>query len=157
MEQVVPGGRPEDDVDPISDSVELMEAGDRAGARRILMGLCEEDLRCLDAHAHLGNLYFDRKPEMAIRHYRVGVRIGELSLGPEFDDLLPWGLIDNRPFLRCLHSFGLCLWSLEEFAEAERVFQRMLWLNPSDNQGVRFLIGYVRSREAWEKYRDAKW
>jgi len=26
----------------------------------------------------------------------------------------------------------------------------MLWLNPSDNQGVRFLIGDVKARTAWE-------
>jgi hypothetical protein len=26
----------------------------------------------------------------------------------------------------------------------------MLWLNPSDNQGVRFLIGDVKERTAWE-------
>jgi hypothetical protein len=27
-----------------------------------------------------------------------------------FDGVLPWGQIDNRPFLRCMHGFGLCLW-----------------------------------------------
>jgi hypothetical protein len=26
----------------------------------------------------------------------------------------------------------------------------MLWLNPSDNQGVRFLIGDVAANVAWE-------
>jgi hypothetical protein len=26
----------------------------------------------------------------------------------------------------------------------------MLWLNPSDNQGVRFLIDEVRAKRAWE-------
>jgi hypothetical protein len=30
------------------------------------------------------------------------------------------------------------------------VFDRMLWLNPSDNQGVRGLIGPVRQRLNWE-------
>jgi hypothetical protein len=106
--------------------------------------------RRLDAHAHLGNFVFDSGPKVAIRHYEVGVRIGELSLGPDFDGLLPWGHIDNRPFLRCMHGFGLCLWRLERFEEAERIFGRMLWLNPSDNQGVRFLIDDVRARTVWE-------
>jgi hypothetical protein len=32
----------------------------------------------------------------------------------------------------------------------ERVFHRMLWLNPSDNEGVRFLIDDVKSKTAWE-------
>ena len=80
------------------------------------------------------------RPKDAIRHYEVGFRIGELALGPNFDGLLPWGHIDNRPFLRCMHGFGLCLWRLGRFEEAGRIFDRMLWLNPSDNQGVRFLI-----------------
>jgi hypothetical protein len=26
----------------------------------------------------------------------------------------------------------------------------MLWLNPSDNQGVRFLIDEVKAKTAWE-------
>jgi hypothetical protein len=156
MEQVLPGGLPEDDISPISDAVELTEAGDDEGARKILMGLFETDLRCLDAHAHLGALVFDHWPELAIRHYQVGVSISELSLGQKFDGLLPWGYVDNRPFLRCLESFGLCLWRLGKFAQAEVVFQRMLWLNPSDNQGIRLLIGNVRSMTAWETYQKGE-
>ncbi len=71
------------------------------------------------------------------------------ALGPDSNGLLPWGYLDNRPFLRCMHGFGLCLWRLERFDEAERIFERILWLNPSDNQGVRFLIDYVRARKTW--------
>lgn len=112
MEQVLPGMDPDDpdpDADPIGQSVDRKEAGDTDGAHQILMDLCQADLRCLDAHAHLGNLTFDDRPEDAIRHYEVGFRIGELSLGRDFDGVLPWGWIDNRPFLRCMHGFGVCL------------------------------------------------
>ena len=38
---------------------------------------------------------------------------------------------------------------MERFDEAERVFERMLWLNPSDNQGARFLLRDVRARRPW--------
>src|SRR5207248_2795540 len=138
MEQVLPGADPDDpESDPVVESNELKYAGDREAAYRMLMELCQADLRCLDAHAHLGHLEFDRKPEKALRHYTVGVRIGELSLGTRFDGVLPWGLIDNRPFLRCLQGLGLSLWRLGRFEEAGKVLDRMLWLNPSDNQGVR--------------------
>jgi tetratricopeptide (TPR) repeat protein len=99
-----------------------------------------EDLRCVDAHAHLGNHLLYRLPADALRHYLAGVRIGELSLGPAFDGVLSWGMVDNRPFLRCLHGQGLALWALGRSAEARAVFERMLWLNPSDNQGARFLL-----------------
>lgn len=150
MEQVLPGFDPDDpDSDPITESNELKDAGDARAAYKMLMELCAADIRCLDAHAHLGSLVFDR-PAEAIRHYEAGMRIGELSLGQTFEGLLPWGHIDNRPVLRCMHGYGLCCWRLSRFEEAERVFDRMLWLNPSDNQGVRGLIGPVRQRLNWE-------
>jgi tetratricopeptide (TPR) repeat protein len=155
MEQVLPGIDFDDpDKDPICRSIDLKDGGDTAGARDLLMDLCEADLRCLDAHAHLGNLEFDLGAEHAIRHYEVGVRIGELSLGHSFDGVLPWGCIDNRPFLRCLYSYGLCLWRLERFDEAGAKFERILWLNPSDNQGARFVIDAVRAAHPWEPDRD---
>lgn len=152
MEQVMPRAESDDsDSDPIGEAVDLKDAGDGGAARKILMNLCAADLRCLDAHAHLGNFDFDHSPEAAIRHYQVGVRIGELSLGPDFEGLLPWGYIDNRPFLRCMHGFGLCLWRLGRIEEAERIFTRLLWLNPSDNQGVRSMIDDVRAGIVWEE------
>jgi hypothetical protein len=148
MEQVLPGEDPDDiDTDPILEAVDLKEAGDSPGARRILMGLLAADLRCLDAHAHLGNFVFDHSPEKALRHYEVGVRIGELSLGEGFNSVLHWGCINNRPFLRCMHGYGLCLSRLGRLKEAEEVFTRMLWLNPTDNQGVRFLLDEVKPKE----------
>ena len=109
------------------------DAGDFKGAYEILMGLCKADLRCLDAHSHLGKLWFDSRPMLAIRHYEVGFRIGELSLGENLDGVLPWGHIDNRPFLRCMNGFALCLWRLGRFKEAEEIYNRLLWLNPTDN------------------------
>jgi hypothetical protein len=151
MEQMLPGADPDDPFcDPIIESNDRKDAGDIEGANKILMDLCQADLRCLDAHAHLGNIAFDHWPEIAIRHYEVGFRIGELSFGESFDGLLPWGWIDNRPFLRCMNGFGLCQWRLSRFEEAENIFKRMLWLNPSDNQGVRFLIEDVRAGAAWQ-------
>jgi hypothetical protein len=145
MEQILPGENPDDpDTDPILEAGELKEAGDSLRAHRMLMSLLASDLRCLDAHAHLGNFVFDHSPEKAIRHYEVGVRIGELSLGEGFNGVLEWGCINNRPFLRCVHGYGLCLWRLGRFKEAEEVFTRMLWFNPSDNQGVRFLLNDLR-------------
>jgi len=55
MEQVLPGNDPDDpDDDPIIQSNDLKDQGDFVAARTILMQLLDADLRCLDAHAHLG-------------------------------------------------------------------------------------------------------
>ena len=147
----MPGRDPEDfDSDPIIEASELTAMGAIARAKAILSKMLEADLRCLDAHAHLGNILFDAlSPDWALNHYEVGVRIGELSLGDDFEGLLPWGLVDNRPFLRCMYGYGVCLWRLERWEEATGVFERMLWMNPSDNQGIRFLLPEVAARNVW--------
>jgi hypothetical protein len=116
MEQVLPGMDWDDPFsDPISASNDFKDAGNDRKEREILMDLCERDLRRHDAHAHLGNLEFESSADIALRHYSVGVKIGVLSLGKSFKGVLPWGWIDNRPFLRCLHGYGLCLLAPSRF------------------------------------------
>ena len=150
MEQVLPGADPEDpDSDPIIRANNLRDAGRKGRARQVLERLLMKDLRCLDAHAHLGNLVFSDDARSALWHYERGVLIGRLSLDEDFDGVLSWGLIDNRPFLRCMQGLGLCLWRLKRFEEAENLFGRMLWLSPSDNLGVRFLLSQVRAGIEW--------
>jgi len=149
MEQVVPGDIDLNADGPILDAIYYKDVGEIGVGQDILMDEIFADLRCLDAHAHLGNFLFDSRPEKAILHYEVGMRIGELSFPKNFNGVLLWGHIDNRPFLRCMHGYGLCLWKLERFKEAEKIFERMLWLNPTDNQGIRFIIYPVRDEKPW--------
>jgi hypothetical protein len=152
LEQVRPGEDPEDfDSDPIVMAAEFRRGGDLDGARDVLMSTLTKDLRCVDAHAHLGNLEFDRRPKQALQHYEFGAAIAALTLGATFDGVLPWGMIDNRPFLRCLHGTGLCAWRLGDSAAATAVFTRMLWLNPSDNQGARFNLAAIEAGRTWEE------
>lgn len=146
-----------DDYDstPVCDAADLAQAGDVGRAREMLMEVLATDLRCIDAHAHLGNFVFDRSPEDAIVHYEIGKLIGELSLGPDFNGVLPWGMLYNRPYLRCLHGYGLCLWRFGRALEAEQVFERILSLNPNDNQGVRECWDDVRNGRTWDELRAA--
>jgi hypothetical protein len=152
MEQVIPGQDPDDfDSDPIVEAAERNNGGDYTAAREILMNLLAQDLRCLDAHAHLGNFEFEHRPKQALRHYEVGTSIGALSLGADFDGVLAWGLIDNRPFLRCLYGTGICAWRLGDRRGAVAVFEKMLLLNPGDHQGVRFNLAAIEAGETWEE------
>lgn len=139
------------DETPVCKAAELIERGDVETARELLMDVLSVDLRCIDAHARLGDLVFHRSPEEAIVHYDVGVKIGELSLGPTFDGLLLWGRLENRPFLRCLQGVGLCLWRLGRIGEARLVFERILAMNPNDNQGARFCWLDLQRGRTWEE------
>jgi tetratricopeptide (TPR) repeat protein len=150
QEQLVPGVGRESFEDPILEATELHGRAERGRAHDLLTGLLSEEPRCLDAYAHLGAFAYDYCASLALPHYEAGVAIGELSLPEGFDGVLPWGWIDNRPFMRCLHGYGLCLWRLGRFAEAETAFTALLWLNPGDNQGARELVETVRASAAWE-------
>ena len=132
----------------VADAAEIGDYDPNA-ARELLMKALLADLRCIDAHAHLGSLAFDRSPEDAITHYNIAIGIGELSLGSSFNSLLPWGYLFNRPFLRALHGYGLSLWRLDLSEKALAVFERMLSLNPADNQGVRFCWDDIRNGRPW--------
>jgi hypothetical protein len=146
---VFPDDDPEDN--PTCEAAELREAGREAEAQSLLMDTLARDLRVLDAHAGLGNIAFERSPRRALAHYEIGTRIGELSLPADFDGLLVWRRLHNRAFLRCLHGCGLSHWRLGDFTAAKSVFERMLSLNPNDNQGVRFCWEDVRHGRSWDE------
>jgi len=155
LEQVLPGVDPRDwDSDPITDAVELRHAGRTKDAEKLLMELLLVDLRCIDAHAHLGNWALDSDftpdVERGLAHYEVGIGIVEQTLGESFEGLLPWGMLDNRPFLRCLHGYGLALWRLGHRDEALKTFARICLLNPTDNTGARFCWYSVKNGEGWQ-------
>ena len=157
MDQVIPFQNPEDfSNDPIIQASDLNEQGNHSEALKIIEKVLTTDLRCLDAHAHLGNWEFNLTDEhleifidKAKRHYEVGMSIGELSLSQDFRGVLPWSHINNRSFFRCMHGYGLSLWRLGQTDDARAVFERMLWLNPADNQGIRFLLADIDDGKTW--------
>ncbi|MGB0091937.1 MAG: tetratricopeptide repeat protein [Solirubrobacteraceae bacterium] len=150
FEQILPGHGDPDSDDAIIDAMELRDRGDAAAASSLLGGLLERDARCLDAHAHLGVLAFNAGDvQLALGHYATGVQIAERSLPEPFSGVLPWGRIDNRPFLRCLHGLAVTAWRLGEHDSAETLCWALLWLSPGDNQGVSGLLPEITAGARW--------
>lgn len=131
FEQLLPGGDDPEPRDPIEEAIALRDAGQLRQAVDLLDGLVEWDSRCLDAYAHLGLLAFDRRdPRSALTYYAAGVCVAERSLPDDFDGVVGWGWVDNRPFLRCLHGLALSAWRLELHDEAEELCWALLWAEP---------------------------
>ena len=150
MQQILPGQDPDDlEYDPIIEANDLREVEQFEEARSLLAGLLETDLRCLDAHAHLGSMCFDREVHRALQHFELGVCIGKLTVDDSFSGLLPWFKLDNRPFLRCLNGYALCLWRLGQWEEAQMTFQTMLDLDPDDALDARSSLQLVIAHEQW--------
>lgn len=70
--------------------------------------------------------------------YERAIALGQLTLDENVEDS-PWGLVKNRPFMRALFAYGIFLFEQEQFEEALDYFQRLLEMNPNDNQGARHL------------------
>lgn len=67
------------------------------------------------------------------------IEIAERRLGPEYFEEWRgefWNL-PSRPYMRALRQYGRVLDDLGRLDEARPVFEKMLGLNPNDNQGVR--------------------
>jgi hypothetical protein len=110
-----------------------------------------DELRCIAARWLLASIAFRVLPTEALRYHESGVRIGELSLPRDFRGVLPWSWPGNRPFLRCLLGYGLCLWRLKRFDEALPVLEPLLRLDPADHQDVRAIFDAVERGQPWEE------
>jgi hypothetical protein len=66
----------------------------------------------------------------------------------------PSDAVEFGSFLRALHGLAIWLWRLRLYRSAETTLLNMVWLNPDDNQGARFVLPDVRSRRRWEDRRD---
>ena len=141
--------------DGILESLAWRHAGESEQSEKLLSEMLRQDLRCIDAHAHLGNLQMEGywgtpDPEQALRHYRVGVEIAERSLAPDGTDLTPRGWVDNRPYIRALDGLALASWALGDVSAAEKLFRKLIMRDPDDGSGARFNLRAVRDGVAYE-------
>jgi Calcium binding len=151
MEQVIPGADDDDwDSDPIVEAADLHHAGQHRAAIRLLEAELAADVRCIDAWGHLGLIAFDtRGPGPAAELYRSGIAVAEASLQAGFGGVLPWGMIDNRPLLRCLHGLGLCAWRQRRWDDAEEIFTARVWLDPAGAFNDLACLELVQARMRW--------
>lgn len=139
-------GRPMDEIPstastPLEKAQDLCyEAFEARGRRRLLLArraleMCPD---CADAYAIRAEHSADREEEL--RLWREAVSAGERAVGPERfeDEEAPfWGDVRTRPFMRALEGLAEACKRRGLLEEAIRHYQRLLRLNPNDNQGVR--------------------
>lgn len=133
----------------------LLAAQDRIDARdyieadELLHKVLALDLRHLDAHAMLGERNVSTWPSLALRHFEMGVAIGSLTVSEDFDGVLPWGVVENRPFLRCLHGLSRALLRSDRADDAAAALRRLLRLDPADPLGARATLTAIEAGKTW--------
>lgn len=121
-----------------------------AGSRNERIKLAKEALSvspdCADAY----NLLAEEKArtlEESKELYQKGVEAGRRALGEKTfkeDCGNFWGYLPTRPYMRSMAGLMECLWELGNHDEAIGHAREMLKLNPSDNQGIRYIfISYL--------------
>lgn len=129
--------------DRLEEGIEWIDA-DPERAATIFMRLIDEYPEHMDAYHHLALTQekMGRKEE-AFQTWKLAVGTA-LKFFPEHfsmkHDRLEWGFVENRPFLRLYHSYGLQLLEQEETDDALEVFENLLGLSPNDNLGARALV-----------------
>jgi tetratricopeptide (TPR) repeat protein len=96
---------------------------------------------CADAYVILANQEMSR--DQARQLLEEGVAAGQRAIGLKAFEATTgrfWLDQRTRPYMRARLGLAQCLWESGERAEAVEHYAEMLRLNPSDNQGVRYLL-----------------
>ena len=130
-----------DTLDEIDKGCDFYEMGDFPEAEKIFKGIVEKMPDHLDGLNHWA-LVRDKSgdTDTAKALLERAVSAGKKAFSSDFiigEDLLIWGFLDNRPFLRCMYGLGFTLLKTGDIAQANEIFVEILKLNPNDNQGVR--------------------
>jgi tetratricopeptide (TPR) repeat protein len=129
--------------DRLEEGIDQMDA-DPQRAALIFRQLVEEYPEHMDAYHHLG-LALEQmgRNDEAFQARKQAVDMALKFFPTRFStdrDRLDWGFVENRPFLRLYHSYGLQLQNHGQIEEALGIFENLLGLSPNDNLGTRALV-----------------
>jgi len=159
----VPSREPEGDLERAQDLMfQAWEKHDPDERIRMAREALRISADCADAYVILAENEA-RTYEEAEDFYRKGVQAGERALGEEFFEDNQgrfWGILETRPYMRALEGLGVALAGQGSDEDAIECYEKMLRLNPNDNQGVRSILAemlYAAGRfgelkELFEKY-----
>ncbi len=118
---------------------DAMEARSEAQARKLAKRALKLDPDCVDALMVMVDLDA-RSPRAMIEGLQKAVAAGERSLGAKFIDENAghfWLLLETRPYMRALEALAECCRGEGINMDAINIYEKMLRLNPNDNQGAR--------------------
>lgn len=118
---------------------DAMEAETEAQARKLAKRALKLDPDCVDALTVLVDLDAHTAKD-ALEGLQKVVAAGERSLGEKFITEYQgnfWMLLETRPYMRAMDRLAGTYRSEGINLEAVKIYEKMLRLNPEDNQGVR--------------------
>ena len=145
---------------PLEQAMEVIyEAqSERSPKRRLALARKALELSpdCAEAYNLLAETEND--PHGQLRLLEQGVAAGERAIGAanfkEWEGMF-WGIVETRPYMRALAGVAELSWLMEKRARAIEIYQRLLVLNPNDNQGIRYSLSTCLLEENTPHAREA--
>lgn len=137
-------GRADDAQDLAYEAMEAMANGDHERAADLAVEAAKLDSNCIDALHVLSQLGSDNTEDL-IENLSRTVDRAQKALGEKYfrqNKGYFWGLLETRPYMRAHAELAGVLYASGDVAQAIEHWQRLLELNPNDNQGLRYpLLG----------------
>jgi tetratricopeptide (TPR) repeat protein len=132
-------------LDPLDEAQSLVyEAWNSEGSRRASLARRALELSddCADAYLILAQEE-PKSREAALELYLKAYEAGRRALDPalfakEAGNF--WSLMETRPYMRARLALAECQWDLGRKEDALAHLRELMRLNPSDNQGVRYIL-----------------
>ena len=130
-------------VSPADPWLERMEEEPEFQDRLILATSClRKDPGCIEAHLFLASATDDSGVRLS--RLRRAVETGNqlwMPVAAELgDEMTWWGFPGTRPYMRAIQALGQALMESGATTEARACYERLLAMNPNDNQGIRYVI-----------------
>lgn len=90
--------------------------------------------------------HYSYDPDRSMVWVRLGLSIADSVIPAQYNGQLTWLELNNRPYLRLRYALAQNHIKRSDFKSAKKELELLLKLNPSDNQGCRFLLGPVALR-----------
>jgi tetratricopeptide (TPR) repeat protein len=119
---------------------DALETDDFGEALRLVDEALKLDPDCTDAQRLMVSL-LPTELDNRIQLMREVVEKAERNLGDDFFEKEAghfWGIVSSRSYMRAKQHLGELLVEVGALEKAIAVFERMLELNPNDNQGMRY-------------------
>jgi tetratricopeptide (TPR) repeat protein len=135
-------------LDPLDEAQSLIyEAWNSEGAQKVRLAQRALELSedCADAYVILAE-HDAKDTKQSLEYYQKGVEAGQRALDPALFRQGAgkfWEIMETRPYMRARFGVAECLWELGRKEEALAHLRELMRLNPSDNQGVRYVLAQV--------------
>ncbi len=136
------------------DGCDWLESNNEKKAIYCFKKSLEIDDEYVEAWNGLGTTYWFDNFEKAKEHIMKAYDLTVKKFKGQWLNKLPWGILENRQYLRTIHYYGLVLWREGQNTEAMDKFKLLLKLNPNDNQGARYLVAALYKGITWEEMEE---